>query len=108
MKSKDALSDAVSRFGVSAKAKLSNAAAAGSPEDQLRAPLEALIQDLATVAAIPAGTIVAVGETSIADLRVRPDYAVSRRNALIGFIEVKAPGKGADPRRFSDKHDKEQ
>ena len=27
---------------------------------------------------------------------------------LIGFIEVKAPGKGADPRRFQDKHDKEQ
>ena len=30
------------------------------------------------------------------------------RNALIGFIEVKAPGKGADPRRFTDDHDKKQ
>ena len=50
----------------------------------------------------------AVGETSLADLKTRPDYAVTRRNALIGFIEVKAPGKGADPRRFQDKHDKEQ
>ena len=50
----------------------------------------------------------AVGETSLADLKTRPDYAVARRNALIGFIEVKAPGKGADPRRFQDKHDKEQ
>jgi hypothetical protein len=29
-------------------------------------------------------------------------------NALVGFIEVKAPGKGADPRKFSDEHDKEQ
>lgn len=28
--------------------------------------------------------------------------------ALVGFIEVKAPGKGADPRRFRDRHDKAQ
>ena len=30
------------------------------------------------------------------------------RNVLVGFIEIKAPGKGADPRRFRDRHDKEQ
>ncbi len=30
------------------------------------------------------------------------------RNALVGFIEVKAPGKGADPRRFKDGHDRAQ
>jgi hypothetical protein len=35
----------------------------------------------------------------------RPDYAVTLRDALVGFIEVKAPGKGADPRRFADQHD---
>jgi len=39
---------------------------------------------------------------------LRPDYAVSVRNALAGFIEVKAPGKGFDPRRFTDEHDKKQ
>jgi Type ISP C-terminal specificity domain/N-6 DNA Methylase len=33
---------------------------------------------------------------------------VSYGNALIGFIEVKAPGKGADPRKFKDAHDKAQ
>ena len=38
----------------------------------------------------------------------RPDYAVSVSNALAGFIEVKAPGKGYDPRRFTDEHDKRQ
>jgi hypothetical protein len=27
---------------------------------------------------------------------------------LIGYIEIKAPGKGADPRRFTDLHDKRQ
>ena len=30
----------------------------------------------------------------------RPDYAVTRQG-LIGFIEVKAPGKGSDPYRVS-------
>lgn len=29
-------------------------------------------------------------------------------SALVGFIELKAPGKGADPRKFKDKHDKQQ
>ena len=41
-------------------------------------------------------------------LQDAPDYAITVRNALIGFIEVKAPGKGADPRKFKDRHDKEQ
>jgi hypothetical protein len=36
----------------------------------------------------------------------RPDYAVTLRDALVGFIEVKAPGNGADPRRFSNPHDR--
>ena len=83
------LQEAISTFGLEAKSKLSNPGASGAPEDQLRAPLEALVANLA-------------------DLKTRPDYAVTRQDALIGFIEVKAPGKGADPRRFRDSHDKEQ
>jgi hypothetical protein len=43
-----------------------------------------------------------IGESSLSELHTRPDFAVSYANALIGFIEVKAPGKGADPRRFKD------
>ena len=39
---------------------------------------------------------------------VRPDFAVVRKGALIGFIEVKAPGKGADPTKFRDRHDRGQ
>ena len=74
----------------------------------MRAPLETLIADIAELTGLPTGTIVAVGETSLADLKTRPDYAITRNNALIGFIEVKAPGKGADPRRFRDEHDREQ
>ena len=102
------LQAAVSAFGREAKSKLSNPVASGAPEDQLRAPLEALIPNLAELAGLRPGTVVMVGETSLADIKTRPDYAVTRGGALIGFIEIKAPGKGADPRRFHDRHDREQ
>ncbi len=98
----------ISDFGRMAKAKLSNAAISGAPEDQLRAPLEGLISDIAEFLGLPSDKIAAVGETSLADLKTRPDYAVTLHSALVGFIEVKAPGKGADPRRFTNKHDREQ
>jgi len=104
----DPLAAAVSRFGVSLKAKLSGKAAIGAPEDQLRAPLETLIADLAAILLFKAGDVVAIGETTLSSLKTRPDYAVRARNALVGFIEVKAPGKGADPRRFKDEHDRDQ
>ena len=102
------LQEAISKFGLEAKSKLSNPVASGAPEDQLRAPLEGLVANLVDLTGQWPGTVVAVGEASLADLKTRPDYAVTRKNALIGFIEVKAPGKGADPRRFRDRHDKEQ
>ncbi len=99
---------AVSDFGREAKAKLSNPVASGAPEEQLRAPLNMLVKDLAGLLGLRPEAVVLVGETSLADIRTRPDFAVTRGNALIGFIEVKAPGKGADPRRFRDAHDQEQ
>ena len=46
-------------------------------------------------------------QSSIATLKTRPDYAITLHNALVGLIEVKAPCKGADPRKCRD-HDKEQ
>lgn len=102
------LEAAISAFGAATKGKLSNKAASGAPEDQLRAPLETLFRDLALLVGLPAKAMNLVGESTLAHLATRPDYAVTVSNALIGFIEVKAPGKGADPRRFSDPHDKGQ
>lgn len=104
----DLLSTAVSRFGVALKSKLSGKAVTGAPEDQLRGPLENLIGDIAQILLFRAGAVVAIGETTLASLKTRPDYAVQVSNALVGYIEVKAPGKGADPRRFKDEHDKAQ
>lgn len=99
---------AISTFGASTKSKLASVAVVGSPEDQLRGPLEILMHDLAELGGISAGSVHLVGETILADVRTRPDFAVTVTNALVGFIEVKAPGKGADPRQFHDAHDKDQ
>lgn len=99
---------AVSAFGLAAKQKLANVAASGEPEDQLRAPFEHLLASLAELAHIPAADVAAVGEAAIQELKTRPDYAVTVHKALVGHVELKAPGKGADPRRFKDPHDKKQ
>lgn len=101
------LSEAVSRYGAEAKAKLANPAVSGEPEDQLRAPLDSLFKDLTELCGMSREAFAAVGESSIAELKTRPDFAATLRHVLVGFIEVKAPGKGADPRRYRG-HDKEQ
>lgn len=102
------LATLVSAYGVATKAKLSNRAIVGAPEDQLRGPLDELIRGLARLAGLPDGVVSLVGEPTLSSLNTRPDFGVSVRNALVGFVEVKAPGKGADPRRFRDDHDKTQ
>lgn len=107
------IDELISRYGESTRAKLSNAAIDGAPEDQLRAPLETLLPALAELCGVPTDQIRLVGETTLAGTGTRPDFAVTRgikrgAETLVGFIEVKAPGKGADPRRFTDAHDKAQ
>lgn len=102
------LEQIVSKFGQATKAKLGSASVQGEPEDQLRTPFEHLLLDLAELAGVPRGKVIAVGETRLAEQHIRPDYAVTVHGALAGFVEVKAPGKGADPRRFKGEHDKAQ
>lgn len=100
--------EAVSSFGASVKPKLSNVAVSGAPEDQLRGPLDVLFRTLAEIAGLLPNSVHLVGETTQSDLKTRPDFAVTVSKALVGFIEVKAPGKGADPRKFHDQHDRAQ
>ena len=99
---------AISSFGASVKPKLAGSVIAGAPEDQLRGPLETLFGAFGEACDLPMGSIHLVGETTLGELKTRPDYAVVGGGALVGFIEVKAPGKGADPRKFTDPHDKAQ
>lgn len=106
--SADPLTVALSAFVSDSTSRLHAIGASGEPEDQLRGPLENLFRSLADITNIGRQGLAMIGESHLADLRTRPDYAVQVRDALVGFIEVKAPGKGADPRRFRDKHDKAQ
>jgi hypothetical protein len=101
------LKKAIARFGADAKARLSNLAASGEPEDQLRTPLDRLFKDLAELCGFKREWLTAVGESALSTLKTRPDFAITLRGLLVGFVEVKAPGKGADPRRYKG-HDKEQ
>jgi hypothetical protein len=55
---------AVSLFGEMAKGKLSNLGASGQPEDQLRAPFEALLKSMALLANLSHG-VETVGESSV-------------------------------------------
>lgn len=96
------LAAVVSAFGAATKKRLANRAISGAPEDQLRKPLEDLVAALAQLSGLPQNAVGLVGETTLSHLSTRPDFAVTLRHALIGFIEVKAPGKGADPRKFGD------
>lgn len=106
------LAEAISEFGRDAKAKLTNPAITGQPEDQLGKPLENLFESLAQLTGKAANSLTLTGETSLAGMQTRPDFAaaigIGKAKALIGFIEVKAPGKGANPNKFKDAHDKAQ
>jgi len=76
----------------------------GEPEDQLRAPFEALMKE----AGVAMGhEVVAVGETRLANNGGRPDFGVSVDRLLCGYAELKAPGKGADTAKFTG-HDARQ
>ncbi len=105
---KSTLESIIATFGAATKSKLSNPSATGQPEDQLRGPFENLLGDLAEVINFSRESVVAVGETSLSDLKTRPDYSVTVQGSLVGYVEIKAPGKGAHPLKFKDAHDKDQ
>jgi Type ISP C-terminal specificity domain/N-6 DNA Methylase len=75
-----------------------SAHAAGEPEDQLRGPLAIFLMDLK-----PAfrREVIAKGESRLPSRLGQPDFAVLVGDLLMGYIEVKAPGKGAKPERFT-------
>lgn len=97
----------VANYGKAAKAKFA-APVAASPERRLDGPLTGLVTATASLVGLTPAKLVLSAESPVAELEVRPDFAVTYRGALVGFIEAKAPGKGANPKRFKDKHDKGQ
>ena len=53
-------------------------------------------------------SLVMVGETSLTSLGVRPDYAVDVAGARVGYVELKAPGRGVPTVWTPNKHEKDQ
>lgn len=94
---------ALRKFAASVKRKMS-ALSAGEPEDQLRRPFEILVEEVGEALGIG---VVCKGESTLPGRHGKPDYAIHAQGLLAGFAELKAPGKGADPRRFTG-HDKKQ
>lgn len=94
---------AVSRFGAKVKSKLRDEI--GGPEDQLRAPLEQLFGEIAEILGVE---LVLVGEASLATLGVRPDYAANVSGSRVGYIEVKAPGRGVPTSWTPNAHERRQ
>jgi hypothetical protein len=90
------IDQAVADFGVAVSERF--AVGGGEPEDLLRGPFELLLKSLANEAGI--ADVVPSGEHRLAEERIRPDYAVYVGGAIVGFIELKAPGKGVDTAKY--------
>src|SRR6266545_1196943 len=89
-----AVAAAVSRFGAEVTPRLWGP---GEPENQLRGPTERLVRCVAEAFGLKAELH---GEVRLVDLHARPDYQVNVGRAPVGFIEIKRPGKTADPRIY--------
>ncbi|MET0621718.1 MAG: type ISP restriction/modification enzyme [Pyrinomonadaceae bacterium] len=87
-----AFADALQSFAASLRANFSTAVPA-NPEDQLKPPVQALLQSVAI--GVQPRT-----EAQVEGLGGRPDIGVAVRGLLSGFVELKAPGKGARTNRF--------
>ena len=94
----ESLVEVVGEFGTAAKAKLSNPAASGAPEDQLRAPLEGLIADLAGLRGFRPGRWSAVGE-SLARPILRPVPTMPSRCAGASSASSRSRRRARAPTR---------
>ena len=77
----------------------------GEPEDQLRGPFENFMLEVGHALAL---NVVCTGETMLAGRLGKPDYAIHAADLLAGYVELKAPGKGANPARFTEARNREQ
>jgi len=91
---------ALQRFAETVTAKTA-ALTPGEPEDQLRGPFENFLADAARTLG---WNVVCAGETRLPGRLGQPDYAVHLNKLLAGYVELKAPGLGANPKRFSGRN----
>jgi hypothetical protein len=73
----------------------------GHPEDQLKNPIENLVRSFG----IQLGhTLNVVTESDIEEIGGTPDIEVAVDRAPTGYIELKKPGMGGDPSRFTGRN----
>lgn len=69
------------------------------PEAQLTAPVSELLKSYPNIQVRSEVPLPGVG---------RPDLGVLSANLLTGYVELKPPGKGANPAKFNTPHDRQQ
>jgi Type ISP C-terminal specificity domain/N-6 DNA Methylase len=103
MRSEERIFEALKKFASDIATKLGQPIT-GEPEDQLRAPFEAFMTDAGRALG---RTVVCTGETRLPDRLGKPDFGIHVSNLLCGYVELKAPGFGADPTRFTGQNRKQ-
>ncbi|MCC7409539.1 MAG: N-6 DNA methylase [Phycisphaeraceae bacterium] len=103
-KSDQTILDALRLFAASATANL-KALVTGEPEAQLTNPTEAFLS--AVGKALGYKRLIAKREPQLPGRLGRPDYAILTDELLVGYVELKEPGKGANPSAFKG-HDRQQ
>ena len=76
-----------------------------SPEDQLKEPVADLVKDAGDAVGL---SVESRTEVHLAEHNVRPDVAINVGGLICGYIELKAPGLGADAPKLKGKHNKAQ
>ncbi|GAB4201497.1 MAG: hypothetical protein OHK0022_23590 [Roseiflexaceae bacterium] len=68
------------------------------PEDQLKPAVAQLLRSAGAV--LGGAAVQVVTEVRVSGLGGRPDMGLTTGGALVGYIELKAPGRGANPNSF--------
>jgi hypothetical protein len=91
-------------FATTLKAKFALPGPA-SAEDQLKPPVAELFAGTGQQFGL---TVATRTETHLSEHKVRPDIAIYVDGLICGYIELKAPGLGADAPRLKGEHNKKQ
>jgi hypothetical protein len=94
-----AILPALRKFAEAVTAKM-NTLTVGEKEDQLGGPFEVFMEEAGQILSGQKRHVVCAGETRL-DRLGRPDFAVHAAKLLAGYVELKAPGTGANPARFT-------
>lgn len=98
MTQQPALLAALTAFSANLTSTFAQTTVAFQPEDQLKGAVDALVKQAGSVLNLPVLQIVT--EVKVKAIGGRPDMGISRGGSLIGYIELKAPGKGARPQNL--------